>query len=101
MLRLYSQLCLLNGLLIINNVLYSKKLAAPIRGPLSRPMANLVMNFVLDSVKFDLSLQFKFIYKYVDDLVLPMPINIVDFTLKKLHDFNPYIQFTVFGYLYH
>lgn len=77
-----------------NNTIYKQNFCAPMGDPLSPVMTNFARNFVVDSVITDSILQFKFIYKYADNLLLTLPTNLVDYTFKKFNKFNPHIQFT-------
>jgi len=78
-----------------DNVFYKQTYGTPMGSPLSPIIADIVMqdleNNVLNSVDFPIPI----FYRYVDDILLAVPVEKIDFILNKFNSFHPRLQFTL------
>jgi hypothetical protein len=73
---------------------YKQIHGTPMGGPSSPSMADLVMDVLLDHVIPLLDFELPWIKKYVDDHLLLIPFDKVDYVLQKFNSYNSNIQFT-------
>jgi len=78
-----------------DNVFYKQTFGTPMGSPLSPIIADFVMqdleNSVLSTVKFPIPI----FYRYVDDILLAIPEEKIDFIFNKFSSFHPRLQFTL------
>jgi len=78
-----------------NNRVYKQTYGAPMRSPLSPMVADLILQHLESSILSDLSYKPIFYYRYVDDIVLFVPISQLNNLLRKFNSFHYRLQFTI------
>ncbi|XP_018406344.1 PREDICTED: uncharacterized protein LOC108782548 [Cyphomyrmex costatus] len=74
---------------------YRQNFGIPMGSPLSPIIADLVTRDLEDEALNKLTTQPLFYYRYVDDIIMAIPKNIIDQTLNAFNSFHERLQFTV------
>jgi len=78
-----------------NNLVYRQTFGTPMGSPLSPIIADIVMqdceNYTLNALKADLI----FYVRYVDDIALAAPTDMIDIILGKFNDYHDRLKFTI------
>lgn len=80
---------------LCNGNYYSQIFGTPMGSCLSPIIANVVMTKLLNTCTPKLPFQLPFLYQYVDDLILTVPINSQEVILEVFNSFDPHLKFTV------
>ncbi|XP_053685968.1 uncharacterized protein LOC128735511 [Sabethes cyaneus] len=88
------EFCINSSYFKYNEQHYHQIFGTAMGNPLSPTLAELVMETLLDTVTKSLSFKPPFIKKYVDDLLMAIPIDEQDHVLKTFNNYNEHLQFT-------
>ncbi|XP_058827843.1 uncharacterized protein LOC131687767 [Topomyia yanbarensis] len=89
------EFCLNNSYFQFRDKFYLQTFGTAMGSPLSPILADLVMENLLNTVIRRLPFEIPVLRKYVDDLLLALPKNQVQYTLDTFNDYNEHIQFTI------
>jgi len=89
------KLCLNHSFFAYNNTIYKQLHGIPMGGCLSVNVAGIVMNYIIDEALKTMEIKPKIICKYIDDLILIINKDQVDYTLNKFNAIHPKIKFTL------
>jgi hypothetical protein len=78
-----------------NNSYYKQKFGTPMGSPLSPIIADLVMQDLESRALKKIGVELPFYFRYVDDIVMAVPNNLIEFTLLTFNSFHPRLQFTI------
>ena len=78
-----------------DNKFYKQKFCTPMDSSLSSLIADLVMQDLEAKTLEKIGIYLPFYFRYVDDIVMAVPSNLIDFTLTTFNSFHPRIQFTL------
>lgn len=74
---------------------YRQTFGSPMGSPVSPAAANLVMEHIESNVLKHFDFEIPFYYRYVDDIILAVPVDKVDCLTETFNNFDQNIQFTV------
>ncbi|XP_039311308.1 uncharacterized protein LOC120359073 [Solenopsis invicta] len=77
------------------NNFYKQKFGTPMGSPLSPVIADLVMRDLESWALEKIGVHPPFYFRYVDDVVIAVPGNLIDLTLNTFNSFHPRMQFTL------
>jgi hypothetical protein len=78
-----------------DNKFYKQKFGTPMGSPLSPIIADLVMQDLEAKALERIEIRLPFYFRYVDDIVMAVPNDLIDFTLTTFNSFHPRMQFTL------
>lgn len=78
-----------------NNKYYLQIFGTAIRSPLSPILADIVLERLIGRALYSLKIELHILKKYVDDMFLAVPENLVDKVLAELYSHEERLQFTV------
>lgn len=90
-----TKLCLTQTFFQFENSYYSQIYGVAMGSPISATIANLVMEYLEENTISQLNYQPFFFKRYVDDCILCIPENKIQYTLNKFNNFHEKIQFTM------
>lgn len=87
-------LCLNSTYFTYNNNFYSQIFGTAMGSPISATIANLVMEELENAVLKKLNYKPIFYKRYVDDCLICIPRDKIEYTINTFNDFHPRLQFT-------
>jgi hypothetical protein len=89
------ELCLENNYCQYRGKFYKVLVGVPMGASSSVPISSIIMNLLLRNVLGKLPFEVPFCFRFVDDLLLAIPADQIDTTLRTFNDYNPRLSFTV------
>ncbi|XP_024893281.1 uncharacterized protein LOC112468378 [Temnothorax curvispinosus] len=78
-----------------NNVTYKQTFGSPMGSPLSPIIADIVMQDLEESILESLDFELLFYFRYVDDIILPVPRDKAHYVLNKFNNYHERLKFTI------
>jgi len=89
-----TKLCLSSTFFQFNNNFFSQIYGVAMGSPISATIANLVMEYLQNNVIKSLNFKPYFFKRFVDDCILCIPKDKLQYTLNKFNLYHPKLQFT-------
>ena len=89
------KLCLERGYFQFNNEFYLQLFGCPMGSPIAPILADIYLEYILDKKLPTVPFDIPFLYKFVDDIITAIPINMQNIIIDTFNDFHPRIVFTV------
>jgi predicted GIY-YIG superfamily endonuclease len=90
-----AELCLHNNYCQFQGNFFIAKVGLPMGGSSSVPISSITMNILLRKVLPKLPFEVPFCFRYVDDLLLSIPKDQVEATLKTFNSYSGWLKFTI------
>jgi hypothetical protein len=89
------ELCLENNYCQYRGMFYKVLVGVPMGASSSVPISSIIMNLLLRNVLGKLPFEVPFCFRFVDDLLLAIPADQIDETLRIFNRYNPRLAFTL------